>query len=236
MPVNKNPTVVNLDPIKEKYGDDDRAIIRLFKTRPRGGKTPRRELKPVFGLYVFAGPQGSGKTLSAIEFMEYLQKLWTKRKKECKFWSNIPLLNVDYTPIDLNNIYTEIYNIDEKQDKVNIFLVDEMQVFFPRETKNKDKLQKISDMLDVMGQLRKRRVYVIGVAQVFGRIDKSIREQAVYLIDCKRTITGRIANYYYPAETIICDDLGRWTGKSKVIITHGLPSRIRYDTRHIVKA
>lgn len=229
----KTQSVVSLDPIAQNKRKEDGFLGRLLKTRYGGGKSITPNLP--FGLYVFCGEQGGGKTLSAIWYMEKLKAKYEKKGIKVNLWSNTPLKGLKFTPVGFSNVYKSIYDIDEKNNDINIFLLDELQVYFPRETKNKAKLDVISQMLDVMGQLRKRRVFVLGVAQIFGRVDKSFREQALFMVNCKKSFTRhKLINDFIPASDILCDDLGRWSGNPKFIWKHGLP-RTQFDTRFIVR-
>lgn len=230
----KSQSVVNLDPIRDKkYGNDDGFIARLLKTRRAGGEKIKNNLP--FGLYIFCGEQGGGKTLSAIWYYEKLRQKYAKKGLKVNLWSNTPL-DTKHTPIGFQDVYKTIFNIDSSNNDINIIILDELQVYFPRDTKNKEKLFVISQMLDVMGQLRKRRVFILGVAQIFGRVDKSFREQALYMINCKKTFTKtKLINEFIPARNILCDDLGRWSGSSDFIWKHGLP-KTKFDTRFIISA
>ncbi|MCL2094892.1 AAA family ATPase [Candidatus Saccharibacteria bacterium] len=230
----KQQSVVMLDPIRQNPGREDGLLGKLLKTRWAGGDKITNNYP--FGLYIFCGGQGSGKTVSAIWYMERLRAQYGKKGYNVRVWSNTPLNGLEYTSTDFRNVYDTIYNIPETNEDINIFILDELQVYFPRETKNKDKQLLISQFLDIMGQLRKRRVFILGVAQIFGRVDKSFREQALYMIDCEKNLfKTKLINYFIPAENILCDDLGRWSGKSRVIYRHGLP-KTKFNTRFIVRA
>ena len=228
----KQESVISLDPIAQSKRHEDGIFGRFLKTRHAGGKKIKPNLP--FGLYVFCGEQGGGKTLSAIWYMEKLKKQYEKKGFKVNVWSNTPLSMPCYR-VGFSDVYQKIYDIDESNNDINIFILDELQVYFPRETKNKAKLEVISQMLDVMGQLRKRRVFVLGVAQIFGRVDKSFREQALFLINCKKSFTKRkLINDFIPASEILCDDLGRWSGNPAYIWKHGLPLT-KFDTRFIIR-
>jgi hypothetical protein len=229
----RNQSVINLDPIHQKYGNDDGVLAKLVKTRFGGGASIKNNLP--FGLYIFCGQQGGGKTLSAIWYYERLRRMYEKKGFKVNIWSNTPI-DCKYTPVNFSNVYNTIYDINEKNEDINIFILDELQVYFPRDTKDKNKLFTISQMLDVMGQLRKRRVFILGVAQIFGRVDKSFREQALYMVNCRKNWSKRkLVNEFINAKDILCDDLGRWSGHSTVIWRHGLP-KTRFNTRFIIRA
>jgi len=226
-------TVVSLDPLHQKYGNDDSWIAKTLKTRYGGGKPIKNNLP--FGLYIFCGEQGGGKTLSAIWYYEKLKQKYERKGLKVNLWSNTPL-ETPFTPINFRDVFQTIYDIDETNGDINVIILDELQVYFPRETRDKDKLQAISQMLDVMGQLRKRRVFILGVAQIFGRVDKSFREQALYMINCEKSfMKTKLRNEFIKAKDILCDDLGRWSGKSHFIWKHGLP-KTKFNTRFIIRA
>jgi len=75
---------------------------------------------------------------------------------------------------------------------------------------------------------------LLTTAQVYGRLDKSLREQCLYMVNCRHNFTHtKLVNDFIPGDDIICDDLGRWAGNPKKIFVHGL-SKVEYDTKKII--
>lgn len=128
------------------------------------------------GIMVFCGPQGSGKTLSAVQ---YVRKLIDKYPGMI-LCSNVQIHGlpehfqfVPYTGIsDLskyNNGYAGV-----------VFLIDEIQIEFNSlESKNID-----PSVITEIAQQRKQRKHIVGTSQVFQRIAKPFREQFKYAVLC----------------------------------------------------
>lgn len=239
----KQQSVVNLDPIdrKRKKGPIGRFII----TRPSGGKKVKK-MDP-YGHYMFCGPQGSGKSQSTLWYAEKLAKKYKRKRiyyydrdlKQYKKFKTPPKVrlfsNIDVgTRIEKNDIFTTISQFDAYANEVRIVYLDEIHTYFPKGMTDK-KTQKIrDDLIAIFSQLRKRNTYILSTAQVYGRLEKSLREQCLYMIDCRVSINGKLINDFIPEKDILCDELGRWAGNPKFIYTHGLPVTT-YDTKKIIR-
>jgi hypothetical protein len=224
----KSQSVVNLDPIDRSQKDQNKLIPRLLKTRPYGGKA----IKPMdkFGHYLFVGKQGGGKTLSAIWYMEMLQAKYKKKRYRVDIFSNIGI----GTPITNNELFKVVNQFDPYVKTVRIVLIDEIQTYYPRDTKNRQILEQIDDLVGLFSQLRKRSTYILSTAQVYGRLNKSLREQCLYMVNCRKSkLTSRILNEFIEGDDVMCDDLGRWSGIPRRIYTHGLP-KSKFDTKKVI--
>lgn len=124
------------------------------------------------GIWVFCGPQGSGKTLSAVQAVERLHKKFPK----AEVVSNLQLNHIPHTAF---SSYDQIS--DSNGTHGIIFLIDEIHVLWNSlESKNIS----INEMATFC-QMRKDRRIIIGTSQVYSRIAKPIREQLKYCIICK---------------------------------------------------
>lgn len=127
------------------------------------------------GIWVFCGPQGSGKTLSAVQCL----------KKMCKEYPNaIVVSNLHIEGI--KNTFIPFHDYDQLKEMDNgiegiIFFLDELHILW-NSLESKD--IPISEMA-CFCQMRKNRRVIIGTSQVYSRIAKPIREQLQYAIDCK---------------------------------------------------
>lgn len=126
------------------------------------------------GIWVFCGPQGSGKTLSAVKCLKEMLKEYPK----AMVCSNLQINGLDREVIP----FTDYSQLTELTNGVNgiIFLLDEIHVLW-NSLESKD--IPISEMA-CFCQMRKDRRVIIGTSQVYGRIAKPIREQLQYVIDC----------------------------------------------------
>lgn len=132
------------------------------------------------GLTVFCGKQGSGKTLSMVQYIQKLTFMYPKAILVTNveiFGINPTTQVIEYDGIksltDINNgIHGVIYCIDEIQLEFNCI---ESQVI-PLEV-----------MVEV-SQQRKQRKHIIGTSQVFNRLAKPFREQINIVIACKNVL------------------------------------------------
>lgn len=130
------------------------------------------------GLVVFCGGQGTGKTLSAVNYVYVLLQLYPK----CLLVTNIDLK--DY-PVDNQRVF-RFENADDLKKYKNgkegtIFLIDEIHLYFNSlESKNIN-----MDVMTQIAQQRKQRVHIVATCQVFGRMAKPLREQFSNVVLCK---------------------------------------------------
>lgn len=128
------------------------------------------------GLLVFCGPQGSGKTLSAVNYVRDLTWIYPK----VKLVTNVDIkgLNPVVEVIEYRGIES-ITSIENGYEGV-IFLIDEIHLEFNSlESKNIP----IEVMVEV-SQQRKQRKHIVGTSQQFLRLAKPLREQIKNLVLC----------------------------------------------------
>lgn len=136
----------------------------------------RREHPDYFdpeGLLIFCGPQGSGKTLSAVQ---YCRKIIEKYPK-CLFVSNVDIQGVERIP------YEGIKSLSEIHNGYNgvLYLVDEIHLEWNSlESKNIS----IEEMTE-FAQQRKQRKHIVGTSQVYMRLAKPLREQIKNVVLCE---------------------------------------------------
>lgn len=224
----KQTTVVNLDPIDRKNKKNQGLIGRFLITRYGGGK-PIKKMEP-FGHYMFCGSQGSGKTSSAIWYAEKLAKKYFKKKKNVKLYSNLGVGE----SFDKKKLFELINNFEPSGDEIRIVIIDEIHTYFPRGSVDKETAKLRDDLVAIFSQLRKRSTFILSTAQVYGRLDKALREQCLYMINCKVSLNNKLINDFIWGDDVICDELGRWAGIPKFIYKHGLP-RLAYDTKKIIR-
>lgn len=127
------------------------------------------------GIWVFTGPQGSGKTLSMVQTLKKMLADYPK----AIVCSNLEIRGLDRPVIPFTD-YEQIQQLDNGVYGI-IFALDEIHVLW-NSLESKD--IPISEMATFC-QMRKSRRVILGTSQVYGRIAKPIREQLQYVIDCK---------------------------------------------------
>lgn len=221
----RQQSVISLDPIDRKK---QKGFMGRFLVTRYGGGKPIKKMSP-FGHYLFSGSQGSGKTASAIWYAEKLARKYKKKGKEIEFFSNIGI----GTAIDSTRLFDTINDLQPTDKAVRIVIIDEIHTYFPKDGMSKKQKEQLHKMIALFSQLRKRSCFVLSTAQVYGRLEKSLREQCLYMVSCKATITNKLCNDFIRGDDIICDDLGRWAGDPRFIYKHGLPKTV-YDTKKII--
>lgn len=223
-------SIVSLDPIDRNNRKRSGIIGRWFKTRRFKGK-PMTVTDP-FGHYLFVGKQRSGKTVSAIWYYEYLKKKYEKRGKKVVLFSNLGFGE----PVFKSTLADLLKDVSFNDKVIYIFLIDELQSYFPKDTKDMITLRLIDQLTGEFSQLGKRQIYVLSTAQIYGRVNKNLREQCLYMVDCRRSkIRNKCVNDFIPGDDVLCDDLGRWSGEPTKILVHGLPDT-KFDTHRMIIA
>lgn len=130
------------------------------------------------GLLVFVGPQGSGKTLSAVNYVYNLLAIYPK----ALLVTNIDLRDypVDNTRVFRFNDATDLKRYKNGKEGV-IFLIDEIHLYFNSLNSNKINM----DVMTQIAQQRKQRIHIVATSQVFGRMAKPLREQFTSVVLCK---------------------------------------------------
>lgn len=141
----------------------------------------RREHPEYFdpdGLLVFSGPQGSGKTLSAVQYCKKILEQYP----DCIFVTNVA---IDDLPIPDDQVY-EYDGIHCLSEITNgfagvLYLIDELHLEF---NSLESKSISIEEMTE-FAQQRKQRKHIVGTSQVFMRLAKPLREQVKRVVLCK---------------------------------------------------
>ncbi len=183
------------------------------------------------GLVVFTGPQGSGKTLSAVCYVENLLKMYPKSL----LVTNLSLANY---PFDHTRVF-QFNNSDDLSRYSNgefgvIYLIDEIQLYF-------NSLQSKNINPDVMVQIsqqRKQRKHIVATSQVFGRMAKPLREQFSSVLVCTNFF-GFIQFNKLVDRDCIEDNDNSTTLKGKVkkrfIWWHSPKDYKKYDTYYVIQ-
>lgn len=144
-----------------------------------------KDLFREYGMRLYCGRQGSGKTIGIVHDLERLRRRYPKVKIYTNFGykaQTAPLQSLN----DLLN--KELLN---GTDGV-IFAIDEIQNEFSSAT-SKDFPE---SLLSTITQQRKQRICILASSQVFTRVSKPLREQSYIVVDCK-TIGGRYTKLKY---------------------------------------
>lgn len=132
------------------------------------------------GLVIFEGRQGSGKTMSMVEYIKRMSKEFPL----AKVTTNFGLINQNKELKDWRML------IDYKNGKQGVIVgMDELQNWFS----SNDSKNFPGEMLGVITQNRKNRRIILGTSQNFYLLAKAIRSQATEVRRC--TTLFRLYNY-----------------------------------------
>jgi ATP-dependent Clp protease ATP-binding subunit ClpX len=132
-----------------------------------------------YGLYMFCGKQGAGKTMGLVHTLEKYRKLYPN----AKIYTN---MNYKYETAPLNKLTDLLDKSLYNGTKGTIFVLDEIQNEFSCAT-SKDFPE---TLLSLITMQRKQKIVILATSQVFTRVAKPLREQCFYVIDCF-TFIGR---------------------------------------------
>lgn len=224
-----------------------------------------------YGFHIYCGLGGSGKTLSIVNYLLQMRARYPKLKIYTNFYfsEGDGLIKNWSDLINLTN-YEEI-EITEKEYKKLCFLKPNKigKEFYKKEVVPGEefKFYKIinhgiifgfdeihmtlasdnwksrpDDLLYYISQQRKMHKQIVASSQVFTRIDKTLREQTNFVVECKSYLLGRLcSNKYYHTEEYICNDEKKDKGSKKrrvskyrIFIAKDY-IRNAYDTEEIMK-
>lgn len=128
------------------------------------------------GIVVFTGMQGSGKTLSAVQYIDRL----ARKYPAVKIVSNCALnLSTGHEIIPYTG-YEQIKEMDNGYAGIILFLDEIQSEFNSLDSKSVDPA-----WFQVISMQRKRRLHVVGTSQLFSRIAKCWREQFHNVVECR---------------------------------------------------
>lgn len=180
------------------------------------------------GILVFCGSQGAGKTISAVQYVQTLCKLYP----DVMVCSNFPLTlpgGKDVLPWTGVKCFTDISNGYAGV----IYLIDEIHLEFNSlESKKMD-----SGIFEIVSQQRKQRKHIVGTSQVFNRIAKPFREQFKYAVSCNCLFHCLQINTLIDAKKARIDDSGEIVASSlkRFFWLHTPELYDSYDTYAVMK-
>lgn len=125
-----------------------------------------------FGVTMYTGRQGAGKTISMVEYLERMR---------IKYPNAIIVTNFGYANQDeAFEDWKDLVTIRNGEEGV-IFAIDEIQNEF-----SSAKWKNFPDwILSEVTQQRKQRIKIVATSQVFTRVVKQLREQCFEVVECR---------------------------------------------------
>lgn len=149
-------------------------LKNLFKKKDKDFFEP-------IGTQVYVGEQGSGKTLSMVYHLLKVANQYPK----AKIVSNIKITSLDSSRIVYFSRFDELLTIMRTlRNGTNgiIYIIDEMHNYFHSHDSKSVPLW----VVNIFSQQRKQRILVLGTAQVWEDIIKTVRDRAQYVMECSR--------------------------------------------------
>lgn len=130
-----------------------------------------------YGLTLYCGKQGRGKTVALVEYLERMR---------IKYPKAIIVTNFNYVHQHrAMKDWRDFFDIRNGEDGV-IFAIDEIQNEY-----NSNSWKDFPEtLLTEITQQRKQRIKIVATSQVYTRVVKQLREQAHEVVEC-RTLFGR---------------------------------------------
>lgn len=139
-----------------------------------------------YGVWMFVGKQGSGKSMSLVYWLEKLRK----RYPNVKIYTNMGYQHETAPLTGLKDLLNrELYNGTDG----TIFVIDEIQNEFSAST-SKDFPESV---LSLVTQQRKNHILILTTSQVFTRVSKPLREQCYRAIECRTYFNRYTTNKHY---------------------------------------
>ena len=219
-----------------------------------------------YGFWAFCGLGGSGKTLSIVEYLERIKKRYPNvlvlsnfncdlADEKITSWKDL----LDITNINTYEITRKEYDRRKKWGQKHVFMtLDNNNIIHYKKTVNdgviyafdeihltfeSTKWQDAPDnLLDYISQQRKYHKQIVSSSQVFTRINKKLREQTNFVVECKSIFKGRLVinSYYRTVEYIANDEkMDKGSRKRKVRKRYVFVAydriRNKYNTEQIMK-
>lgn len=213
--------------LKRKFGIKNiKSTVKLFYSK----KDPNF-FKPS-GIVCFSGMQGAGKTLNLISTLLSIKK----RYPLCKVYSNIELYGIDYLPFTGPECFEES---ESNGTLGTVYVIDEIHTLWSSlESKNMN-----GNLLTIWSQNRKNIRLILATSQRWSRVAKPIREQATYVVECKKPF-ARVLFKYRVIDASYYDDTGKLvfdSDEEKEVISRwsyyipSLEALNAYNTMEVVK-
>jgi ATP-dependent Clp protease ATP-binding subunit ClpX len=133
----------------------------------------------LYGIWLYCGLYGQGKTMA---LTEYLVRMRRKYGDKIYISTNYGFTEEDFPLTTWKDLLTEY-------DRPVIFGYDEIQ----NEFNSRDYKNFPYELVKLLTQNRKGNgKQIVGTAQRFGRVDKTIRELCTHVIECRKAWFGRV--------------------------------------------
>lgn len=131
-----------------------------------------------YGIYIYGGLYGSGKTLS---IARYCTKIY-KHYDNVKFISNIDLHNI---PFERFEYFEQLMEEPDYDGQCIVYVIDEIGSLMNARNYKNNRIGE-TQFLYTLNQIRKQNKTLLLASQRFGMCDKNFRQCAVQWIECSK--------------------------------------------------
>lgn len=185
------------------------AILSMFKDAFfEAAKKDETPIFNLYGVYLFCGRVGTGKTLSMVRRARAVKKRFPK----VKIYANFNCKIADGLITCWQDVL-EIQNIDENNVNQGVlFLFDEIHLTFDSQSWKSAP----ANLLEYISLQRHFHKCIFGASQVWSRVNKIIREQSDFIIECKCFFGKRLVrNVVYEQEEYLINGDQKEAGQRK---------------------
>lgn len=189
-----------------------------------------------WGLHLYLGKFGGGKTISAVR----------ECYKVCKRYRNVTVLtNLNLTNFPEDTTIIKLKNIDQVRNLPDrsVVLIDEIgSIFNCRDIMGKEKKSVPKPVFQHLLQMRHRRIMLLGTVQRWNLLDKQLRDITDTVTECRSYLSDPFSRYttniQYDAE-----QYDKWSSNPLLPIKHLFycgyvqtdELRAKYDTIEMVE-
>lgn len=185
-----------------------------------------KKVDNAYGLFVYTGKQGYGKTYSAIKFL-----IDQKQRFNYRIVTNVLSFNVFPDTLfmtDINDIIEYCSQFNNNDANIIIFFDEIFTILEKRGSIN-------SKILGFISQLRKRNIIMVTTAQEWLEINMTFRRYARYQVDCHMislpfTNNAVQINYVNDAEQM------KWDNDSNEYVAPRLITKISKGNKSIIES
>lgn len=168
------------------------SLPQLVRYKIKDLKNFNKDYFKLYGLRVYTGRQGAGKTIGLVYDLERYRKRYPKAKIYTNF-------GYKYETAPLNSLNDLLDPALKNGTDGVIFAIDEIQNEFSC-ANSKDFPE---TLLSQVTQQRKQRVCILATSQVFTRVAKPLREQCFIVVVCQTLFSRYTRLKYYDADAYI---------------------------------
>lgn len=168
------------------------SLPQLLRYKLKDLKNFNKDYFKLYGLRVYTGRQGAGKTIGLVYDLERYRKRYPKAKIYTNF-------GYKYETAPLNSLNDLLDPALKNGTDGVIFAIDEIQNEFSC-ANSKDFPE---TLLSQVTQQRKQRVCILATSQVFTRVAKPLREQCFIVVVCQTLFSRYTRLKYYDADNYI---------------------------------